>query len=80
MKNSPAFPTFFPNRDETGIPLSQNDGLTKREYFAGLAMQGILTGIRGANLQVNVPGLAMESLQYADALIAELEKTGKTEP
>lgn len=47
-------------------------GLTKREYFAGLAMQGTL-----ATYQLVIPvrsDIARIAVQFADALLAELEK------
>lgn len=44
-------------------------GLTKREYFAGLAMQGI----SAFNLPYEMT--AEQSVKLADALLAELEKT-----
>jgi hypothetical protein len=41
MKNEPAFPG---GTEENGVSLSpMYTGLTKREYFAALAMQGLLT-------------------------------------
>lgn len=45
-------------------------GLTKREYFAGLAMQGLA-------FKFNAPDekLAEWSVKMADALLAELEKS-----
>lgn len=50
-------------------------GLTKREYYAGLAMQGLLSGgycIDDArNRLVDVPS---EAINLADALLADLEK------
>ena len=48
-------------------------GLTKREYFAALAMQGICgDGIPGSHHNpITTAELAVE---YADALIAELNK------
>ena len=51
-------------------------GLTKREYFAGLAMQGILCE-KGLNI-ISVP-LAREAVNYADALLEELSKTEQDE-
>lgn len=45
-------------------------GLTKREYFAAMAMQGILDN-EGTISEGNV---AKWSVQYADALIKELNK------
>ncbi len=43
-------------------------GLTKREYFAALALQGLT-----ANLG-RTTGLALAAVQYADSLIAELNR------
>lgn len=49
------------------------DGLTKREYFAAMAMQGYIASYTGDEA---VPtGYAAEmSVKYADALIAALNK------
>jgi hypothetical protein len=51
----------------------QTFGLTKREYFAALAMQGIMSsnecGIEWAKKA------ALDSVIMADALLAELEET-----
>ena len=46
-------------------------GLTKREMFAMAAMQGILT--RSANTDRSA--IACYAVEYADALLAELERT-----
>lgn len=47
-------------------------GLTKRELFAAMAMQGALAGTPGQHL---IPqNLARESAAHADALLAELAK------
>ena len=54
---------------------SQNHGLTKREYFASMAMQGILQTAPLHYLKFSfesiIPRLAIE---YADMLIEELNK------
>jgi hypothetical protein len=42
-------------------------GLTKREYFAGLAMQGLCAN------GTDPEDLAKISVEYADALLKELE-------
>jgi hypothetical protein len=53
-------------------------GLTKREYFAGIAMQGLLSNetvnsILSGNNGMQVPDLVAEySLQYADSLLEKL--------
>lgn len=46
--------------------------LTKRELFAAMAMQGSLGGVPGGHLVP--PNLAKHSVEYADALLAELAK------
>lgn len=52
------------------FPSVQGDmGLTKREYFAAMALQTILSG-----WILNPEEAAEKALSYADALIKELEK------
>ena len=46
-------------------------GLTKREHFAGLAMQGLIAQSYGPR---TVKEIAFESLAMADALLKELEQ------
>jgi len=47
-------------------------GLTKREYFAALAMQGFLA--EGAVSRAHIGEIAESSVQTADALIEALNK------
>lgn len=65
--NEPAFPVF--------VDQSPNTGLTKREYFAGLILQGIMasgpTEYAMKILFQRVPPIKVAIL-YADALLAEL--------
>ena len=49
------------------------DGLTKREYFAALAMQGFLAADLDWEAKT-MAQLAPVAVQYADALIHELNK------
>ena len=60
----------------------QHSGLTKREHFAGLAMQGLLSnhqlvidmtaaGLKGDEFKRVI---AITAIQSADALLAELER------
>ena len=44
-------------------------GMTKREYFAAMAMQGMTS-----NNSITVETVAAWAVQYADALLAELGK------
>lgn len=50
------------------------EGLTKREYFAALAMQGLLAG--NAVFQSDIPDYAV---RLANKMLAELEKTKQQE-
>lgn len=67
--NEPAFPVH----GRPHAPGAILDGLTKREYFAALAMQG-MCGLPSGSY--SYPGqLAIEAVETADALLAELAKS-----
>lgn len=70
----------FPSKQDT---YSAENGLTKRELFAAMAMQGMLADhtlaigygkSEGDELMENTVSSAV---RYADALLAELEKTNE---
>lgn len=74
-KNLPAYPQPIAECNgglsETMDYNNQSVGLSKREYFAGLAMQGMMSNeYRGTMEQ-----FAKRAAQAADALLAELSKT-----
>ena len=50
-------------------------GLTKREYFAGLAMQGLITGRWACpdNVPNDVITIVKEAVLHADELLKQLE-------
>jgi hypothetical protein len=50
-----------------------NLGLTKREYFAAMAMQGYLASYDGVSIP-DAGNVAWRAVEYADALINELNK------
>ena len=68
---SPAFPRSDVVRNGVVHEWAEM-GLTKRELFAAMAMQGSLGGEPGSHLEPR--RLAIESVRHADALIAELAK------
>lgn len=70
-KHEPAYPN--PGEMWNGNKVS---GLTKREYFAALAMQGLsaFPGIIAGQTKITSTDIAKVSVKYADALIAELNK------
>lgn len=49
-------------------------GLTKREHFAILAMQGLLSSPDRRCLDMDYVEIACHSVKFADSLLAELEK------
>lgn len=77
VKNEPAFPVKFVMTNEVGI---NSDyvylGITKREYFAAMAMQGMLSaGKEQYTIDGEKMNLAKASLYIADAMLAESEKS-----
>lgn len=70
--------------NEAAFPVDEKwTGLTRREYFAGLAMQGIITNDKLVNTCVslakenrNTPEniAANRAVRFADALLKELAK------
>lgn len=77
---SPAMPLPITNIDGGGVIdtseySSFNSGLTKREHFASMAMQGIMSGTMSKADGSNITGadLSMIAVQAADALLAALE-------
>ena len=62
---------------EAAFPLISSDGmlvnhgLTKREYFAGLAMQGMLSI---PNTGLTCDGITKRAVQAADSLLKALEE------
>ena len=50
-----------------------SEGLTKREYFASMAMQGIIANKDG--LDIKIERIVESAVDTADALIEELNKT-----
>lgn len=69
MGNNAAFPTLD-STPEGGLQLREW-GLTRRELFAAMAMQGFLASLAGESPYADV---AADAVGYADALLAELEK------
>ena len=54
------------------FPTLGNAGLTKREYFAALALQGLL--VTKAIEHLRTEHVAGRAVAFADALLAELQK------
>lgn len=67
-KDQSAFPQ---DGNSTGHPDTQ--GLTKREYFAGLAMQGMIaTALLNLSKEEAIV-VAAQAIQFADELLKQLE-------
>lgn len=63
--DEPAFPQWIEIVSDTTTRVS--GGITKRELFAAMAMQGLLANEKDGPI-------VKQSVIFADALIAELEK------
>lgn len=69
-------------KPKQAFPSLHHSGLSKREYFAALAMQGLIVGITQfrteqglTDIIVNRPKAVSElAVRYADMLIEELSK------
>jgi hypothetical protein len=75
MKNAdkPAHPTPYENQDGT-IQHGVYNGLTKREYFAAMALQGLCANYLRENIQGwDVKTYVTESISLADELLKQLE-------
>jgi hypothetical protein len=71
-KNNSAFP-LMPSHTNPADVVPDFTGLTKRELFAAMAMQGMCSNMDNANLQNSPTNVVMESVQFADALLKALE-------
>lgn len=73
--NEPAMPYAVGGKTLNGADDYIADGLSIREYFAALAMQGYLSGY--PNYEPEPEEVAKRAVSIANALIAELNKPAK---
>lgn len=76
--DAPAFPILGVYDNDSGhfVPVVGSNGLTKREYFAGLVIQGMMAHkTRTYARQIKAEYFAEHAVRVADALLDELEKT-----
>lgn len=80
MENSeqPVYPHNVKTTKDNNITFLQCNGLTKREYFAGLAMQGLLAAkyeyLKG-NADIPADGMIEHyAVQMADELLKQLKE------
>ena len=69
--DSPAYPFVCENHSQTQ---TADCGLTKREVIAAMAMQGL---VAHPSNEPRISQYATEAVKFADALLAELERTKK---
>lgn len=60
-------------KNESAFPGPMSPGITKRELFAAMALQGLISTLT-INRDDHAELLSQTSVKYADALIAELER------
>lgn len=73
LGNEPASPVAGATETVQVNP-SQQEGLSKREYFAGLAMQGLLAGDPMISAEYSVGMTVHIAVEHADAMLAELAR------
>ena len=78
--NDPAFPPDLKHLPDGPVLdfIASQRGLTKREWFAGMAMQGICANAymseKMESMTLTVKDVALFAISQADAFIAELNK------
>lgn len=74
--NEPAFPISVQRGQSGEYWTEQEGGLTKREYFAALAMQGLVDFVPGCPAidEKDAKHIATYAVRCADALLTELAK------
>lgn len=81
--NEPVFPFHSLAHTDANAPHAYiGGGLSKREYFAAMAMQGVVHSWQQMGVDPTIEKrmanqIASRAVEFADALIAELEKSGK---
>lgn len=82
MKNAdlPAMPVIdWDIKDGKAVQFTSSEGLTKREHFAAMAMKGLLSSDDSSicfyKSDSSAQHIAESAVAYADALLAELERT-----
>lgn len=76
MKTNPN-DNAFATAAATMTDIYETHGLTKREYFAGLAMQSQIQDHLATGIRPSPEAAAMMAVRCADALIAELNREVK---
>lgn len=71
--NNPVFPVQWTVESTSGPQTVIMTGLTKREFFAAMAMQGKLSGGEYHDHR-EIENFAKSAVAYADALLLELSK------
>jgi len=68
-KDEPAFPQTI---DDMGTMRSVTQGLSKREWFAGMALQGMLSAnFHSGMVKHDAPLAAKQAYVFADAMLKE---------
>lgn len=77
--DQPAYPVTEETTDRIDAGIAIYTGLTKREYFAAMAMQGLLSNpsIIHIHQKGAIDWIAEHSILQADALLNQLEKEEK---
>jgi hypothetical protein len=83
-KDMPAMPQPIAANENEFLDTNEyskgNSGLTKRDHFAGLAMQGLCHAIDSQGTWAHdAETVAGTAVRYADALLVELDKANQND-
>ena len=70
LENKNADKSAFSCASDSGV---MREGLSKREYFAGLAMQGMLANSYPDTMGFNEEQIAKIAINYTDELLKQLQ-------
>ncbi len=77
MGNKHVYPSEGKKGTQYGTQYIYNEGITKREYFASMAMQGLVTRYQNMINFESSYRISKDAIMLADALLKELEKEEK---
>ena len=72
-----AFPVPAPERDAQGYVYPCEGGMKLRDYFAAMAMQGLLADSWQTTTTGTMESFVTESYKWADAMITERSKNAE---
>ena len=74
-----AFPLLHPYRVSEDGKIHRNDGMTLRDWFAGMALQGLVSFCGSEGFDRGPQNMAVRSFELADEMLKERETNDSAE-